>query len=110
MEGTRRFGFNDIASISESGATFLVGKPIQIQRPYKPKEALLVREEGSYSLKGDSGGPCLRERDGVMELVGIAKTRYGGHALVQFSEYTSISFYLEWLRREIAVAERKNPD
>lgn len=110
MEGTRRFGFNEIASISESGATFLVGKPIQIQRPYKPKEMLLVREEGSYSLKGDSGGPCLRERDGVMELVGIAKTRYGDHALVQFSEYTSISFYVEWLRRELAVAERKNSD
>jgi hypothetical protein len=110
MEGMRRFGFNEIASISESGATFLVGKPIQIQRPYKPKEMLLVREEGSYSLKGDSGGPCLREHNEVMELVGIAKTRYGGHELVQFSEYTSISFYLEWLRREIARAERKNPD
>jgi hypothetical protein len=110
MEGTRRFGFNEIASVSESGATFLVGKPIQIQRPYKPKEMLLVREEGSYSLKGDSGGPCLRERDGVMELVGIAKTRYGGHALVQFSEYTSISFYLQWLRQEIAMAERRRPD
>jgi hypothetical protein len=110
MEGTRRFGFNEIASISESGATLLVGKPIQIQRPYKPKEMLLVREEGSYSLKGDSGGPCLRERDGVLELVGIAKTRYGGHELVQLSEYTSTSFYLEWLRREIATAERKAPD
>lgn len=109
-EGTRRFGSNEVASIAESGATFLVGKPIQIQRPYKPKEMLLVREEGSYSLKGDSGGPCLRERNGAMELVGLAKTRYGGHELVQFSEYTSTYFYLEWLRREIASAERKGSD
>jgi hypothetical protein len=110
MEGTRRFGFNEVASIAEDGATFLVGRPIQIQRPYKPKERLLVREEGSYSLKGDSGGPCLRERNGVTELVGIAKTRYGGHELVQFSEYTSTVFYLEWLRREIAKAERRDAD
>lgn len=110
LEGTRRFGSNEVATIAENGATFLVGKPIEIRRPYTPKEMLLVREEGSYSLKGDSGGPCLRERDGAMELVGIAKTRYGGHELVQFSEYTSTFFYLEWLRRESAAAERGSPD
>lgn len=108
--GDRRFGLNEVASVAENGATFLIGKPIQIRRPYKPKELLLVREDASYSLNGDSGGPCLRERDGFMELVGIAKTRYGGHELVQFSEYTSTYFHLEWLRREIAKAERKDTD
>jgi hypothetical protein len=106
----RRFGFNEIASIAENGATFLVGKPIQVRRPYKPKELLLVREDASYSLSGDSGGPCLRERRGAIELVGVAKTHYGGQELVQFSEYTSTHFYLEWLRREIASAERKDMD
>ncbi len=108
--GDRRFGFNEIASVAQDGATFLIGKPIQIRRPYTPKEMLLVREDASYSLNGDSGGPCLRERNGSMELVGIAKTRYGGHELVQFSEYTSTYFHLEWLRREIANAERKDTD
>jgi hypothetical protein len=108
--GDRRFGFNEVASVAENGATFLIGKPIQIRRPYKPKEMLLVREAASYSLNGDSGGPCLRERAGSMELVGIAKTRYGGHELVQFSEYTSTYFHLEWLRREIAKTERKDTD
>jgi hypothetical protein len=110
IEGIRRFGSNEIASIAESGSTFLVGKPIQIQRPYKPKEMLLVREEGSYSLKGDSGGPCLRERKGILELVGLAKTHYGGHTMVQFSEYTSTYFYLEWLRQQISRSERKDSD
>jgi hypothetical protein len=108
--GKRRVGFNEVASISEEGATFLVGKPIQVRQPYKPKEVLLIREEASYSLHGDSGGPCLRERGGVMELVGIAKTHYGGQDLVQFSEYTSTYFYLEWLRREIANAARQGAD
>ncbi len=109
-KGERRFGSNEVASIAESGETFLVGKPIEVRRPYKPKELLLVREGASYSLKGDSGGPCLRERGGVMELVGIAKTLYGGQELVQFSEYTSTYFYLEWLRREIASMERVHTD
>lgn len=109
-KGERRFGSNEIASIAESGETFLVGKPIEVRRPYKPKELLLMREGASYSLKGDSGGPCLRERGGVMELVGIAKTLYGGQELVQFSEYTSTYFYLEWLRQEIASMERSHTD
>jgi hypothetical protein len=108
--GKRRFGFNEVASIAEEGTTFLVGKPIQIRRPYKPKEMLLIREDASYSLHGDSGGPCLRERGGAMELVGIAKTHYGGQDLVQFSEYTSTYFYREWLQREIANAERQDAD
>jgi secreted trypsin-like serine protease len=108
--GNRRVGFNEVASIAENGATFLVGKPIQVRRPYKPKELLLVREEASYSLAGDSGGPCLRERDGTMDLVGIAKTHYGGQELVQFSEYTSVYFHLEWLRREMKQAERERVD
>jgi hypothetical protein len=45
-----------------------------------------------------------------VELVGIAKTHYGGQELVQFSEYTSTHFYQEWLRREIANAERQDMD
>jgi hypothetical protein len=109
-KGERRFGSNEVASIADSGETFLVGKPIEVRRPYKPKELLLVRQEASYSLKGDSGGPCLRERGSVTELVGIAKTLYGGQELVQFSEYTSTYFYLEWLRREIASMERAHTD
>lgn len=108
--GKRRFGLNEVASIAESGATFLVGKPIQVRRPYKPKEVVLIRADASYSLAGDSGGPCLREHDGTMELVGIAKTHYGSQELVQFSEYTSTYFYLEWLRRQIATAERTGTD
>jgi hypothetical protein len=106
----RRVGFNEIASISENGATFMVGKPLRVRRLYKPKEHLLVRDDASYSLHGDSGGPCIRERGSTLELVGIAKTYYGGSDLVQFSEYTNTYFYLEWLRQEIANAERNNAD
>jgi hypothetical protein len=106
----RRYGINEVATIAEDGATFLVGKPIEVRRPYKPKELVLVREEASYSLGGDSGGPCLRESNGSMELVGIAKTHYGGGDLVQFSEYTSISFYRAWLLQAIADVERRETD
>jgi hypothetical protein len=58
-EGERRYGVNEVATLAEDGATFLVGKPIEVRRPYKPKEIVLVRQEASYSLRGDSGGPCL---------------------------------------------------
>lgn len=82
----RRYGFNEVATLSEDGATFIVGKPVEVRRPYKPKEILLVRQVASYSLEGDSGGPCLRESNRSMELIGIAKTHYGGGDLVRFSE------------------------
>jgi hypothetical protein len=45
-----------------------------------------------------------------MELVGIAKTHYGGGALVQFSEYTSTLFYRAWLLQAIADVERRGTD
>ncbi|KFE68530.1 trypsin-like serine protease [Hyalangium minutum] len=106
----RRYGFNEVATLAEDGATFIVGKSIEVRRPYKPKERLLVRQEASYSLSGDSGGPCLRESDGAMELVGIAKTHYGGGDLVQFSEYTSTLFYRAWLLQAIADVERRETD
>jgi hypothetical protein len=106
----RQYGFNEVATIAEDGATFLVGKPIEVRRPYKPKEIVVVRQEASYSLAGDSGGPCLRESKGSLELVGIAKTHYGGGALVQFSEYTSTLFYRAWLLQAIAEVERLGTD
>jgi secreted trypsin-like serine protease len=106
----RRYGLNEVATIAEDGATFLVGKPIEVRRPYKPKELVLVREDASYSLAGDSGGPCLRESNESMELVGIAKTHYGGGDLVQFSEYTSTLFYRAWLLQAIADVERRGTD
>jgi Trypsin len=109
-DNVRRFGFNEVASIAENGATFMVGKPVRIRRPYKPKEPLLVRDDASYGLGGDSGGPCIRERGSTMELVGIAKTYYGGQDLAQFSEYTNTYFYLGWLKQEIANAERNSAD
>lgn len=99
-----------MATIAEDGATFPVGKPIEVRRPYKPKEIVLVRQEAPYSLGGDSGGPCLRESNGAMELVGIAKTHYGGGALVEFSEYTSTLFYRTWLLQAIADVERRGTD
>jgi hypothetical protein len=110
QEKERRYGFNEVATMAEDGATFLVGKPVEVRRPYKPKELVLVRQEASYSLGGDSGGPCLRESSGTMELVGIAKTHYGGGALVQFSEYTSALFYRAWLLQAIADVERRGTD
>jgi hypothetical protein len=56
-KGERRVGFNEVASIAENGATFLIGKPIQIRRPYKPKELLLEREESrnAWGFRNVSG-------------------------------------------------------
>jgi hypothetical protein len=106
----RRFGMNEVATIEERGATFLVRKPILIRTPYTAKERLLIREKASYSLAGDSGGPCLRKRGGTFELVGIAKTVYGTDHLVEFSEYTSTYAYLDWLRAEIRRAKSMHSD
>ncbi len=51
QEEERRYGVNEVATIAEDGATFLVGKPSEVRRPYKPKEIVLVRQEASYSLR-----------------------------------------------------------
>jgi hypothetical protein len=107
-QGQRRFGFNEVATIEESGATFLVGKPILFRQPYKAKQLVLMREKASYSRKGDSGGPCLREKGGRVELLGIAKTYYGD--LVEFSECTSVFFYQGWIRAEIDRAAQVDTD
>ena len=63
-----------------------------------------MRENASYALAGDSGGPCFRESAKALELVGIAKTSYGGP--IEFSEYTSTLFYKSWIRQELDRARK----
>lgn len=107
-EGLRRIGVNEVASVEEPGGkTFRIAKPLLIPATYSEGESLLLREDASYALQGDSGGPCFRESDKTLELVGIAKTSYT--APVAFSEYTSTYFYRDWLRQEIERARRAPP-
>jgi len=101
--GERRFGPNVVATRANDGTRFLVGTRIETMDPYTPNEDVLGRAKASYALPGDSGGPCLREREGTVRLIGIAKTDVG-EGLKQFSEYTNVYAYREWLRSAITEA------
>ncbi|MBN1209835.1 MAG: trypsin-like serine protease, partial [Myxococcaceae bacterium] len=70
----RRYGENEVVSIKEDSSTFHVGSQPEILPSYQDEKPELVRRRGSYAANGDSGGPCLRERKGAMEVVGIAKS------------------------------------
>ena len=104
FQGERHSGKNRVATFTMGGATFLVGKPLEIAQPVMPGGSVVVREPGSYMLEGDSGGPCFRESDGA--LVGIAMAT--SPPPLEFSEFTSTSFYRAWLREELGRADRKN--
>lgn len=84
--GERQYGKNTVAAQEARGKSFLVG------------------QEGSHTLGGDSGGPCLR--DGM--LVGIATTSSSSPP-VAFSEFTSTYFYRDWLNSEIAGVRKVRP-
>lgn len=103
--GARRIGTNEVASLEEPGGkTFRIAKPLLIPPTFSEGEPLLMRENASYALAGDSGGPCLRENGDALELVGIAKTSY--RAPVEFSEYTSTYFYREWIREQLELTRK----
>jgi hypothetical protein len=104
----RRFGENEVASIREDGATFYVGRQYEIEPVYRGEKPGLVRVKGSYAEKGDSGGPCLRERRGRLELVGVARSTLSPPVVL--SSYTSVPKYLAWIRQKIAEAEASSTD
>jgi hypothetical protein len=95
-ELVRRYGENAVVSIKDDGTTFHIGRPLEISPGYSGERPELVRRRGSYAESGDSGGPCLRERNGTLELVGIARSTHGPPLVL--SVYTSTYKYLGWLR------------
>jgi hypothetical protein len=99
-DGERRYGENEVASIKDDGSTFHVGRQFEIAPSYIGEKPEVVRRKGSYVAKGDSGGPCFRERKGALELVGIARSTHGPPIVL--SVYTSTQAYLDWLRQRIA--------
>lgn len=109
-EGSRRIGMNKVVSVEDGvGRIFRVTKPLFIPPTFVQGEPLFMREDGSYVLKGDSGGPSFREEDdGTFRLVGIAKTAY--RLPVEFSEYTSTYAYRDWIDKELANAGREDTD
>jgi hypothetical protein len=102
FQGERRSGKNEVATFTMGGATFIVGKPLEVAQPVRPGGSIVVREAGSYMLEGDSGGPCFRQSDGA--LVGIAMTT--SQPPLEFSEFTSTYSYRDWLRAELERAKR----
>ncbi len=101
FDGERRSGRNQVATFMKGGATFFVGKPLEVARPVMPGGSIVVREAGAYMLEGDSGGPCFRVSDGA--LIGIAMTT--SHPPLDFSEFTSTFYFREWLKEALERAE-----
>lgn len=104
----RRYGENEVISIREDGATFHVGKPYEIEPVYRGEKPGLFRAKGSYAEKGDSGGPCFRESQGGLELVGVAKSTLSPPVVL--SSYTSVPKYLAWIRQKLAEVETGSAD
>lgn len=104
----RRYGENEVASIREDGATFYVGRQYEIEPMYRGEKPGLVRVKGSYAERGDSGGPCFRERKGKLELVGVARSTLSPPVVL--SSYTSVPRYLTWIRQKVAEAEARGTD
>jgi hypothetical protein len=98
-ELVRRYGENAVVSIKDDGTTFHIGRPLEVSPGYSGERPELVRRRGSYAESGDSGGPCLRERNGALELVGIARSTHGPPLVL--SVYTSTYSYLGWLRAKL---------
>jgi hypothetical protein len=106
QEPVRRYGTNEVISIREDGATFYVGRQYEIEPIYRGEKPGVFRAKGSYTEKGDSGGPCFRERKGGLELVGIAKSTLSPPVVL--SSYTSVPKYLDWIRQKIEEADNSN--
>jgi hypothetical protein len=102
-EKDRRYGENEVLAIKIDGSTFHVGRPLEVDPIYRGDKPGLVRRRGSYLTKGDSGGPCFRERKGGLELVGIARSVLGPPLVL--SVYTSTYKYLGWIRGRIQAAK-----
>ncbi|HYH98054.1 trypsin-like serine protease [Hyalangium sp.] len=107
-ELVRRYGENEVVSIKDDGTTFHIGRPLEISPGYSGERPELIRRRGSYAESGDSGGPCLRERKGALELVGIARSTHGPPMVL--SVYTSTYKYLDWLRAKLRAVRNGEMD
>jgi hypothetical protein len=108
MRPVRRYGENEVASIRDDGATFYVGRQYEIESVYRGEKPGLVRIKGSYAERGDSGGPCFRERREGVELVGVARSTLSPPVVL--SSYTSVPKCLKWIRQKMAEAEARGTD
>lgn len=77
----------------------------EIEPVYLGEKPALMRVKGSYAERGDSGGPCFRERKGGLELVGVARSTLSPPVVL--SSYTSVPKYLKWIRQKVAEAEAR---
>lgn len=63
-----------------------------------------IEQPGAHHYRQDSGGPCIRERAGEMELVGLSSRNLGEGGTI-ISTYG----YRDWLRGEIQRAQAMEP-
>jgi secreted trypsin-like serine protease len=85
MDGRRRFSRETVVQfLDPNGTRVLFGSP------------------ELHAYKGDTGGPCLRESEQGLELVGISSRGLGKEPT-----FTSTYRYRDWLDEEIHLAERE---
>jgi hypothetical protein len=89
--GVRRFGANVVAELRLSSDR--KGREIRFRFP------------GAHTHRGDSGGPCFLEENGVRWLVGIN----GGYVSQGTMEswFTSTSSYRDWIEKQIEEAKKR---
>jgi secreted trypsin-like serine protease len=95
-------GFGMLSMVPEVEATALMKAQIQISNPnYSESEVLFEQFEGRGACHGDSGGPAFVFANSQQILFGVTSrsaTLNGGSTCLEGSIYTSVSFYLPWLK------------
>ncbi len=101
----RRYGENYVVSIKADGTTFQVGQQnVKVDEIYYGEAPTAQVNSGSYLTSGDSGGPCFRQTESGLEIVGIAKSVRAG--ILTLSSYTHVVTYLDWLKQHLAESQK----
>jgi hypothetical protein len=101
----RRYGENYVVSIKADGTTFQVGQQnVKVAESYYGEAPTAQVDSGSYLTSGDSGGPCFRQTESGLEVVGIAKSVRAG--MLTLSSYTHVIAYLDWLNQRLAESQK----
>lgn len=90
---------NGLASFDSKRLTRRFGRNLVTQ---SVREKFTIEAPGSLALPGDSGGPCFREDNSNLTLVGINSRSSPGKK----STFTSTYHYLSWLDAELQHADQ----
>ncbi len=92
------YGYDEVSDWFGDERRFSMNTVTRLSTP--EDERVLILQPGGHRYRQDSGGPCLRQGEHGLELVGISSRWLGEGAA-----FTSTYGYRRWLRDEVRRAE-----